>query len=232
MSSVESPQYPLTLESQYAAYDIWDYLRVESKPSLSDQADAIMVLGCSTNQVAYTAAHLFHQGLAPWVICTGGNSRKSAGWPVTEAGVNRATLLDLKVPQDQILADHKAKNFGENIQNSRILLLQKIDRPKRVIGVPIDFAARRWQASMERQWVGVEALVVPAGTDYHRYFDNQERFNNFAHNLVLELGKIITYPSQDFMKNQDWNDPDFVQARVARARLLELRIDLAATKHL
>lgn len=51
---------------------LWDYLQLHQQP---DVADLILVLGSNDVRVAEHAANLYHQGLAPYVLFSGGFGR-------------------------------------------------------------------------------------------------------------------------------------------------------------
>ena len=76
-------------------------------PDLNDSSDRI-----------WHAARLYHQGLAPKIIVSGGSFlAQHGGPPTTEAEAMRAFLLDLGVPAEAITDEPKALNTVENIRN-------------------------------------------------------------------------------------------------------------------
>jgi uncharacterized SAM-binding protein YcdF (DUF218 family) len=71
----------------------------------------------------WQAARLFHRGLAPRIIVTGGSFlAEHGGPPTTEAEAMRAFLLDLGVPAEAILDEPKALNTIDNIRNVRAMV--------------------------------------------------------------------------------------------------------------
>jgi len=78
-------------------------------PDLSDSADRI-----------WHAARLYHRGLAPRILVSGGSFRaRHGGPPATEAEAMRAFLLDLGVPAEAIVEEPGSLNTLENIRNVR-----------------------------------------------------------------------------------------------------------------
>lgn len=94
-------------------------------------ADAIIVLGCNVYQDngpspcirarAGHAADLYHQGLAPRIIATGG---PTAQGPV-EAVVLARVLMERGVPSGDIIREEDALNTIQNIHNSRDIMRER-----------------------------------------------------------------------------------------------------------
>ncbi len=94
---------------------------------------AIVVLGCRPlaghssvfNRRVERAAQAFHDGLAPWILASGGG-RWEGG---SEAAEMRRRLLACGVPAERLLTEHRSLNTRENARYSAELLHQlKIDR--------------------------------------------------------------------------------------------------------
>ena len=149
----------------------WQYLPPEVYP----QAEVIVVLGGSTASAIYPrqiveissagdrilyAAHLYHQGVAPHLLLTGGY----IPWmDEREAPANdmAAILKMLGVPEEALWYETESRNTYENAVNSRQLLAEKgIDR---IILVTSALHMPRSVALFERQ--GFE--VIPAPADYN-----------------------------------------------------------------
>lgn len=81
-------------------------------PDLNENADRM-----------WQAARLYHRGLAPRVIVTGGSFlAQHGGPPTTEAEAMRTFLIDLGVPGEAIEDEPKALNTIENIRNVRAMV--------------------------------------------------------------------------------------------------------------
>jgi vancomycin permeability regulator SanA len=107
------------------AYVTWDATGDYARP-----ADAIIVLGCNPyapeggpsvcmRARGGHAAALYRQGLAPWVIATGGPTEQGP----TEATVLARVLEADGVPASAILRDDAALDTIQNIRNSRAIMV-------------------------------------------------------------------------------------------------------------
>ncbi|MDR7856753.1 YdcF family protein [Tissierella sp.] len=79
------------------------------------QADIILVPGGSHPQQMERAAELYHRGLAPYILPSGGYNSKINE---TEWNFLRRIGLELGVPKEAILKEDQAKNTFDNARNS------------------------------------------------------------------------------------------------------------------
>ena len=149
----------------------WQYLPSETYP----QVDAIVVLGGSTGSAIYPrqivdiggagdrmvyAAYLYHQGIAPNLLLTGGyipwmHERDAPANDMAEI------LKMLNVPEDALWFETASFNTYENARNTRQILDKKgIDR---IVLVTSAMHMPRALALFERQGFS----VIPAPTDYN-----------------------------------------------------------------
>ncbi|MGH9904552.1 MAG: YdcF family protein, partial [Pyrinomonadaceae bacterium] len=71
----------------------------------------------------WAAARLYHAGVAPQIIVSGGSFPRADGkMPVSEAESIRPVLQELGVPFDAILLEPRSLNTRENAQESRHLI--------------------------------------------------------------------------------------------------------------
>lgn len=77
-------------------------------PGLSDAADRV-----------WYAARLYHRGVAPRIIVSGGTLLTLTASATTEAEAMRRFLVDLGVPTEAIVSEGDAMNTIENIRNVR-----------------------------------------------------------------------------------------------------------------
>jgi uncharacterized SAM-binding protein YcdF (DUF218 family) len=142
-------------------------------PNPVPQADCILILGGGTkshipprptvevddagNRVLY-GAHLYRQGKAPVVVCTGGSS--SSLRPQAE---DMAELLEmLGVPEGAIVKESKALNTRQHVENLRSIFR---DRGfKRILLVTSALHMPRSMGVFRRGCPGLEFL--PAPTDF------------------------------------------------------------------
>ncbi len=83
------------------------------EPDLNDSADRI-----------WQGARLYHRGVAPRIIVSGGNPTAEAGGPrvMSEAEAMRLFLLDLGVPAAAIVIEDRSLNTIQNIRGVRELV--------------------------------------------------------------------------------------------------------------
>lgn len=77
-------------------------------PDLNDSADRM-----------WLAARLFHQGVAPRIIVSGGGFMAREDGAMTEAAAMRLFLIDLGVPADAIVSEDRSINTIENMRYVR-----------------------------------------------------------------------------------------------------------------
>ncbi len=110
---------------------LWDYLQLHQQPNV---ADLILVLGSNDVRVAEHAAKLYHQGLAPYVLFSGGFGRFTQGvFNHNEAETFAAIAKDAGVPEHAILLETQSTNSGENLHFSHQLLVQQARPAKRIL---------------------------------------------------------------------------------------------------
>jgi uncharacterized SAM-binding protein YcdF (DUF218 family) len=171
----------------------WRYLPLDEYPD----SDVIVVLGGSTGSAIYPrpmvdiggagdrilyAAALFHQGVAPNVLLTGGyitwlNERQAPAHDMAEI------LQMMQVPEEALWYEAESRNTYENALYSREILSEKgIDQ---IILVTSARHMPRAVALFEAQ--GFE--VIPAPTDYGLTQTDWERL--WAPNLVTQLFNFL-----------------------------------------
>ena len=99
---------------------VWDYHHL--RHTLTD-SDAIWVLCSHDLRVANRAVELWKEGLAPFVIMSGGFGNFTEGVferPEAELFAERAVQLGL--PESKVLVEPRSTNCGENVVFTRALL--------------------------------------------------------------------------------------------------------------
>ena len=92
---------------------IWDYLCLNEP---LEKADCIVGFGNFNTDIARRAAELYHQGLAPKILFTGGLGRNTEGLlPEPEAVRFAKVAMACGVPAEDILIEDKSANTKENI---------------------------------------------------------------------------------------------------------------------
>ncbi|MEU7021055.1 YdcF family protein [Streptomyces sp. NPDC046203] len=183
---------------------IWDYhlMGHEMRP-----VDVAIGLGSHDLGVATAAAGLYHRGLFPALVFTGGNSPTTrARFPRGEAVHFREHALGLGVPDAAILVEPKAANTGQNITFTRALLEAAGLAPARVMLISKPYMERRSYATARKLWPEVEIVCAsePLGLDdYVRSIGDDKLVVDM---LVGDLQRVIEYPKQGFAVAQDVPD--------------------------
>ena len=129
---------------------LWDYLCLHQAP---EQADVIVGFGNFNVNIARRAAELYHQGLAPKVLFTGGLGRNTEGLlPEPEAVRFAKVAMECGVPEEDILIEEKSRNTKENIEFTRALLEERGIPHAHILGVHQPFMERRIVAAMGVYW--------------------------------------------------------------------------------
>ncbi|MEH0373677.1 YdcF family protein [Vibrio mimicus] len=177
---------------------LWHYLQLHQQP---ESADVILVLGSNDVRVAEYAAKLYHQGIAPCVLFSGGLGRFTHGvFQHTEAETFAAIAKEAGVPEQAILLETKSTNSGENVRFSHQLLTQKAQPIKRILLVQKPYMERRAYATFMKLWPdSIESVQItsPAGS----FFDylTSELTSDFVLNAMLgDFERIRDYPALGF----------------------------------
>ena len=129
---------------------IWDYLCLRQTP---EKADCIVGFGNFNTDIARRAAQLYHQGLAPKILFTGGLGRNTEGLlPEPEAVRFARVAMECGVPAEDILLENKSANTKENIEFTRQLLQESGIPTNHILGVHQPFMERRIVAAMGVYW--------------------------------------------------------------------------------
>lgn len=142
---------------------LWDYLCLHQTPA---PADCIVGFGNFNDNIARRAAQLYHQGLAPKVLFTGGVGRNTDGlFTQPEAVRFAAVAMACGVPERDILLEPRSTNTRENIEFTRQTLQAAALPCQRLLGVHQPFMERRITAAMGVYWPEVTFSVTsPEGS--------------------------------------------------------------------
>ena len=137
---------------------IWDYLCLNEP---LQKADCIVGFGNFNTDIARRAAQLYHQGLAPKILFTGGLGRNTEGLlPEPEAVRFAKVAMECGVPEEDILLEDKSTNTKENIEFTRALLEREGIPTNHILGVHQPFMERRIQAAMGVYWPDLNFSVT------------------------------------------------------------------------
>lgn len=129
---------------------IWDYLCLNQAPT---RADCIVGFGNFNTDIARRAAELYHAGLAPKILFTGGLGRNTEGLlPEPEAVRFAKVAVGCGVPEKDIIIEDKSTNTKENILFTRAKLEELGIPTDHILGVHQPFMERRITAAMGVYW--------------------------------------------------------------------------------
>ncbi|MGW7304412.1 YdcF family protein [Streptomyces sp. NPDC054835] len=180
---------------------IWDYhlMGHQLRP-----ADVAIGLGSHDLGVAAASAELYHRGLFPTLVFTGGNSPTTrARFPRGEAVHFREHALELGVPDEAILVEPNAANTGQNITLTRDLLAAAGIAPATVMLVSKPYMERRSFATARKLWPDVEIVCASEPLELDDYFKSIGDEKLVVDMLVGDLQRVIEYPKQGFAITQD-----------------------------
>ncbi len=183
--------------------DITDFIFVEHKPG---KADIIFIPGGDQGAIALTAARLFGEGYAPWVLPSGRFSKPAGKCGIpgyeTEWEFLRDILIREGVPGEAVLREDQATFTYENAIYSRQVTDGLGLKIKKAILCPQASHARRALSYYEILYPHTEFMVCPTVTrDISRdnwYLDPEktdvvlgelERCGSQFHRILKDLGK-------------------------------------------
>lgn len=196
------------------AQRLWDFQQMGHEPRPCSVA---VGLGSHDLGVADTTAGLFQRGMAPLIVFTGATSRTThERMPRGEAEHYRERAVELGVPEDAILVEPKARNTGENIRFSRALLEEHHVPVSSVLLVSKPYEERRAYATARKLWPGVEWVCASTPMTLPDYVDSIGDARLVVDMLVGAQQRLMIYPRQGFMIEQDI--PDDIKAAYERLR--------------
>ncbi|MFF9147192.1 YdcF family protein [Streptomyces sp. NPDC014861] len=180
---------------------IWNYHLMGHGPR---PVDVAIGLGSHDLGVAAAAADLYHRGLFPTLVFTGGNSPTTrARFPRGEAVHFREHALELGVPDSAILVEPNAANTGQNITLSRDLLAAAGIAPTTVMLISKPYMERRSFATASKLWPDVGLVCASEPLELDDYVKSIGDEKLVIDMLVGDLQRVIEYPKQGFAIAQD-----------------------------
>ncbi len=200
----------MTEQARTCASTIFDFHQLGHKPLPSD---AMLVLGTNDTRVATHAAHLFHQGLAPLLVVTGGIAHQqdllSTNWNRPEAEVFAEILLAHGVPASALLLEPNATNTAENIRFSRQLLAPL--NLSRILIVTKPFMQRRAYATHAVEWPEMPATMASWPSTFDEYCTHPDLDPVKVTNIIMgDLQRLWIYSRLGYSAPQ--RIPDAVMA--------------------
>lgn len=178
------------------------------------KADCIFVLGSHDPSVADYAAQLYNEGLAPYIIFSGGVVRPAGELrneiPKTEAEAFFDIAVSKGVPAEVILLENEATNTGQNFIFTRRLLKEKNLDFKSFILVQKPYMIRRTYATAMVQFREFDFVVSALPDTYDSYVARclaegitKERVIS---NMTGDLQRLKIYPDKGFLIAMDIPD--------------------------
>lgn len=182
---------------------IWDFMRLSHRLA---PADAIVCMGSNDLSSARHAADLYHRGLAPIVIMSGGIAHQTdllaSGWQQSEARQFAGAARSLGVPEEAVLLEERASNTQENFTLVRELLEKSSRVIRSAIIVHKPYMERRAYATGKVAWPGIEWSVssVPCSLQEYLFFN---RDPVAAINVMLgDLQRLEVYGKKGMLERQ------------------------------
>jgi uncharacterized SAM-binding protein YcdF (DUF218 family) len=196
------------------AQALWDYQLMGHSPQ---PCGAAVVFGSHDLGVAARAVELWHAGLFPVAVFTGGNSPTTRErFPRGEAVHYREYALRAGMPDAAILVEPRAANTGENLALSRAVLETAGVEARRVLAVCKPYMERRVWASAQVVWPGVEVVCASERVTLAQYVRGIGNARLVVDMIVGDVERVIAYPARGFAVEQAM--PDAVRAAYERLR--------------
>ncbi|MCI3919230.1 YdcF family protein [Paenibacillus sp. TRM 82003] len=156
------------------------------------KSDVILIPGASHPQLIERAAMLFHQGIAPYILPSGGATPHVE---TTECEFLQRLGVSLGIPTEAILKEDKATNTFENARLSLKVLQQQGIEPKNVVLVCKNYHARRalltYQFVFPRNTVFyISPVIDKTGTTKDNWFLDENKIN-YVMNELEKVGKYF-----------------------------------------
>ena len=192
---------------------LWDYLRLGQEPQ---KADCIVGFGNFNDNIARRAAQLYHQGIAPKVLFTGGLGRNTEGLlPEPEAIRFARTAMECGVPACDILVEDRSSNTKENIVFTREMLEQLNLPHGKILGVHQPFMERRIAAAMGVYWPELEFSVTSPQVTIPQYLEDAERQGVSQHVAVAVI--VGDFQRMDLYAKLGYQLPQYIPDRAWEA---------------
>lgn len=193
----------MTREIMDAAQLIWDYHHINH---VVEKSDLIFVLCSHDLRVADYAATLFLKGLAPWILFSGGMAHHGdlleTGWDKSEAEMFADRAEAAGVPRDRMILECRARNTGENILLSEIILKDLKIHHHKILAVQKPYMERRAYATIKIHWPEKEVILTSPSINFENYPNDSVSIEELINIMTGDLERIIKYPARGFQIEQ------------------------------
>jgi uncharacterized SAM-binding protein YcdF (DUF218 family) len=164
-----------------------------------ESVDAILALGNKDLRLASRAAGLWHQGLAPVIVASGGVGRLTPKeWNKPEAAMSAGKLYESGVPTDKVIVEDQSTNLPKNIEFSIAALHQRGLKAERLILSVLPFAERRILGQCRKQFPRHKFLLTSPKMTYSSYPNSFIDRNETINLIAGELDRLIKFPAAGF----------------------------------
>lgn len=168
-----------------------------------ETSDVILIPGGSHPQLMERAAELYHQGLAPYILPSGGPTPNVSS---TEWEFLRDVGLNLGVPESSILREDKATNTFENARYSWESLQQLGINPRKAILVCKSYFARRALLTYQVEFPSevefyVCSVTDKTGTTRDNWFLDEQKVN-YVMNELTKIGQYFKHHIPNWINNK------------------------------
>ena len=156
-------------------------------------ADLIVGFGVFCMSVPSRCADLYHRGLGPKILFTGGVGAGSGDLQQPEAEAFREHAMEAGVPRDAILVEPQSTNTLENVLAFKEVLGQHDLSPTSALLVALPHRQRRVWLTCRKQWPGVRLLNKPPRGDLDALAAPFGGLGPYTAELQGELDRIQRY---------------------------------------
>jgi len=176
--------------------------------------DLIVGLGSYQPAVADHCARLYHDGLAPFVVFTGGFGNWTRGvLAQTEAEMFRDRALAAGVSEEAILLEPEAANLGENATRTRRLIEARGLQAERVAVVTKRNTTRRARLTFRRAWPGIRTICDGPAMAWSEQAVDPLAPEDVVDEMVGDIQRILLYPKLGHQAPDDIPDDVLVSYR-------------------
>ncbi len=183
---------------------LWDYHKLNHKLT---ESDCIMALGSHDLRVAERAVDLYNQGLAPWIVFSGGLGNFTRdNWDKPEAERFADLAIKLGVSPGVIIKENRSANTGENIKFTKELIKKQGHDFKSFILIQKPYMERRTWATFKKQWPEANIKVSSPQISFEDYPTDDIPMNMVINIMVGDLQRIKVYPEKGYQVKQEVPD--------------------------
>lgn len=198
---------------------LWGYLVLHQAVK---SADILLVLGSHDLRIPKYAATLFHNGLAPLVIVSGGIAHTDdllkTSWQGTEADEFARVMTEEGIPSKLILKEDQAKNLGDNFVLTRRLLEEKGIAFQSALVVTKPFVERRAYAAGVHWWPDKHITITSPPLSFQEYTSSHIKKDDVINLLVGNVQRLELYASKGWQIPQEV--PSFVHEAYEKLKSL------------